>query len=137
MVTEFNALNEGDDTITNEVASSTSSYSPTATPIPKRRHDPQTVPTSTSTSTSLQKEAMLGAVFKRMMQEDEWDKTTSALAEHIRNAVAEFPILADDFRMRLLQLQVDVQKERAQMRQQPIIINIGNDEDFQFALDNV
>lgn len=67
------------------------------------------------------KDNMLGAAYQRMMQEDEWDKTTSSLAEHMRNAVAEFPTLADDFRMRLLQLQVDVQKKRSDMRQEKIL----------------
>lgn len=67
-------------------------------PTPKRGRST----TPSSSSTTLKRDAMLGAAYERMMKEDdEWDKTALLLAEHMRNAVQEFPTLADDFRTSL------------------------------------
>lgn len=92
------------------------------TPPPKRRRLYRTTPTTST----LRKEAMLGAAFERMSKEDdECDKTALLLAEHMRNTVAEFPLLADEFRTQLLQSMLDVQSRRSNQRMQgAIFINV-------------
>lgn len=90
-------------------------------PTPKRSRNRPTPPLSSSPS--LQKDAILGAAYERMMKEDdEWDKTALLLAEHMRNAVKEFPILADEFRSCLLQTTLDVHKKRSETRIQNALI---------------
>lgn len=62
---------------------------------------------------------MLESAYDRMTKEDdEWDKTAKVLAEHMRNASNEFPMLADEFRTILLQCSLDVQKRRTEIRNQ-------------------
>lgn len=88
--------------------------SPPRSATPKRRRI-ITPTSSVSSASSMQKEAMLEAAFQQLSkEEDEWDKIASLLAEYMRNAVDEFPMLADEFRMKLLAVQV--QKRRAEAR---------------------
>lgn len=73
-------------------------------------------PTTTSTFASAFDPEPMPEMARHQQTDDEWDKTTTALAEHMRNTVAEFPMLADEFRMKLFQLMVDVQQKRSEMR---------------------
>lgn len=86
---------------------------------PNRRHHRYSRTSPQSLSISSQKDGKQRAAYVWIKKEDdEWDKTALLLAEHMRNTVKEFPTLADDFRTRLLQFTLDVQKKRSEMRTQ-------------------
>lgn len=102
---QFNNTAEIVDSFADPLASSPS-------PSMKRRRNFAQPPTSSTLKDVVQGTAMERPIAK----DDEWDIGAKHMAEQMRNAADEFPILADEFRTEMLQFMLKVQKRRSEMR---------------------